>query len=48
VADAKNATAAFVQHYASGKYSDTVSKTLSFENVNGQWLIVKESAKAAK
>jgi len=48
VADAKNATATFVQHYASGKYSDTVSKTLSFENVNGQWLIVKESAKAAK
>ena len=47
-ADAKNATATFVQHYASGKYSDTVAKTLSFENVNGQWLIVKESAKAAK
>jgi ketosteroid isomerase-like protein len=46
-ADAKKATATFVQHYASGKYSDTVAKTLSFENVNGQWLIVKESAKAA-
>ena len=47
-ADAKKATATFVQHYASGKFSDTVAKTLSLENVNGQWLIVKESAKAAK
>ena len=47
-ADAKKATATFAQHYASGKYSDDVVKVLSFENVNGQWLIVKESAKAAK
>ena len=47
VADAKKATATFVQHYASGKYSDDMVKVLSFENVNGQWLIVKESAKAA-
>jgi hypothetical protein len=47
VADAKKATATFAQHYASGKYSDDVVKVLSFENVNGQWLIVKESAKAA-
>ena len=46
-ADAKKATATFAQHYASGKYSDDVVKVLSFENVNGQWLIVKESAKAA-
>ena len=47
-ADAKKATATFAQHYASGKYSDDVLKVLSFENVNGQWLIVKESTKAAK
>lgn len=46
VADAKKATATFVQNYASGKYSDTVAKTLSFENTNGQWLIVQETAKA--
>ena len=45
VADAKKATATFVQNYASGKYSDTVAKTLSFENTNGQWLIVQETAK---
>jgi adhesin transport system outer membrane protein len=44
-ADAKKATATFAQHYASGKYSDDVMKVLSFENVNGQWLIVKESAR---
>lgn len=48
VADAKKATATFAQHYASGKYSDDVVKVLSFENVNGQWLIVKENVKAAK
>lgn len=47
VADAKKATATFSQRYTSGKYSDDVVKVLSFENVNGQWLIVKESAKAA-
>ena len=42
-ADAKKATATFVQHYASGNFSDTVNKVLSFENANNQWLIVKES-----
>ena len=47
VADAKKATATFAQHYVSGKYSDDVVKVLSFESLNGQWLIVKESAKAA-
>ena len=46
-ADAKIATATFTQHYASGKYSDDVVKVLSFESLNGQWLIVKEIAKAA-
>jgi ketosteroid isomerase-like protein len=44
-ADAKKAKVSFVQHYASGKYSDHVMKVLSFENVKGQWLIVKETAK---
>lgn len=42
-ADAKKATATFVQRYASGNFSDTVNKMLSFENANNQWLIVKES-----
>jgi hypothetical protein len=46
VADAKKATATFAQHYASGKYSDDVVKVLNFENVKGEWLIVKERAKA--
>ena len=46
-ADANKATATFTQHYASGKYSDDVVKVLSFESLNGQWLIVKEIAKAA-
>ena len=45
-ADAKKATATFVQHYASGNFSDTVNKLLSFENANNQWLIVKESVTA--
>ena len=42
-ADAKKATATFVQRYASGSFSDVVNKVMSFENASGQWLIVKES-----
>ena len=42
-ADAKKASAGFVQSYASGAYSDVVNKVLDFENINGNWLIVKES-----
>ena len=42
-ADAKKASAGFVQSYASGGYSDVVNKVLDFENINGNWLIVKES-----
>jgi outer membrane protein assembly factor BamE len=42
-ADAKKATTSFVQRYASGNFSDVVNKVMSFENTNGQWLIVKES-----
>lgn len=45
-ADAKKATAGFVQRYASGSFSDVVNKVLDFESVNGQWLIVKESVTA--
>jgi ketosteroid isomerase-like protein len=47
VADAKKATATFSQHYANRKYSDDVVKKLSLKNVDGQWVIVKESTKAA-
>lgn len=47
VADAKSAEASFVQRYSSGKFSDSVTKVLRFENINGQWLIVKETAKVA-
>jgi outer membrane protein assembly factor BamE len=42
-ADAKKASAGFVQHYASGGYGDVVNKVLDFENVHGSWLIIKES-----
>ena len=42
-ADAKKASAGFVQRYASGGYSDVVNKVLNFENINGNWLIVRES-----
>ena len=48
VADAKKAEARFIQHYASGKFSDTVAKVLNFENDKGHWLIVKETSKASK
>jgi hypothetical protein len=42
-ADAKKASASFIQHYANGAYSDVVNKVLDFENIRGNWLIVKES-----
>ena len=48
VADAKKAEVSFVQHYASGKYSDTVAKVLSLENDAGHWVIVKETSKSQK
>ena len=48
VADANKAEVSFVQHYSSGKFSDTVAKVLSFENENGHWMIVKETAKSQK
>lgn len=48
VTDGKNAQVTFDQHYASAKFSDNVVKVLNFENVNGQWLIVKETLKSKK
>ena len=48
VADAKKAEVSFVQHYTSGKFSDTVAKVLNFENENGHWMIVKETSKSQK
>lgn len=48
VADAEKAEVTFVQHYASGKISDTVGKVLRFENENGHWFIVKEIAQSKK
>lgn len=47
-ADANKAEASFVQRYSSGKVSDTVFKVLRFENENGHWFIVKETAQAKK
>ncbi len=47
-ADANKAEASFVQRYTSGKVSDTVVKVLRFENENGHWFIVKETAQAKK
>jgi hypothetical protein len=48
VADAKKAEVKFIQNYTSGKFSDSVSKVLNFENENGRWLIIKESAQSQK
>jgi hypothetical protein len=48
VADTKKAEVTFIQHYTSGKFSDTVAKVLSFENEDGHWLIVKETAQSKK
>lgn len=48
VADDKKAEVTFIQHYTSGKFSDTVAKVLNFENENGRWLIVKETSKSQK
>ena len=48
VADAKKAEVSFIQHYTSGKFSDTVAKVLSFENESGHWLIIKETTQAKK
>jgi hypothetical protein len=47
-ADANKAEVSFVQRYTSGKVSDTVVKVLRFENENGHWFIVKETAQAKK
>jgi hypothetical protein len=47
-ADLNKAEASFVQRYTSGKVSDTLVKVLRFENENGRWLIVKETAQAKK
>jgi hypothetical protein len=48
VADAKKAEVTFIQHYTTGKFSDSVAKVLNFENENGRWLIIKESAQSKK
>jgi hypothetical protein len=48
VADAKKAEVTFIQNYTSGKFSDSVAKVLNFENENGRWLIIKESAQSKK
>ena len=38
------AVAVFTQHYTSKSYKDISRKTLTMENVNGQWLILTERA----
>ncbi len=48
VADSKNAEVTFIQNYTTGKFSDSVNKVLNFENENGRWLIIKESAQSKK
>lgn len=48
VANAKKAEVSFIQHYTAGKFSDSVVKVLNFENENGRWLIIKESAQSKK
>ena len=48
VANAKKAKVTIIQHYTTGKFSDSVAKVLNFENENGHWLIIKESAQTKK
>lgn len=40
--DSKHATSSFQQSYRSATYSDTLQKTLYWEEINGKWQIVNE------
>lgn len=47
VKSASKAVTTFVQAYRSAIYQDVTTKTLEWENINGRWLIVRETASAA-
>ena len=42
------ATTTFTQAYRSASYQDRVRKTLEWRLVDGRWVIVAESAEAAR
>ena len=44
--DATHASTSFHQSYRGATYSDSVDKTLLWENVGGRWVIVAEKAAA--
>ncbi len=48
VKDARHASTVFKQAYHSGQFKDVVLKTLEWEQVDGRWLIVRETAEPLK
>ncbi|MCZ7655443.1 MAG: hypothetical protein M5R42_16110 [Rhodocyclaceae bacterium] len=48
VRDAKHASTAFTQAYRLRATRDVVLKTLAWEQVDGRWLIVRETAEPLK
>lgn len=48
VRDAKHASTVFRQAYRSGQFKDVVLKTLEWEQADGRWLIVRETAEPPK
>ncbi len=48
VKDARHASTVFKQAYRSEQFKDVVLKTLEWEQVDGRWLIVKETAEPLK
>lgn len=48
VRDARHASTAFKQAYRSEQFKDIVQKTLEWEQIDGRWQIVSETAEAVK
>ncbi len=48
VKDARHASTVFKQAYRSGQFKDVVLKTLEWEQIDGRWLIVRETAEPLK
>ena len=42
--DATHASSTFLQRYSAAQYQDVVRKTLSWERIDGRWLITAETA----
>jgi adhesin transport system outer membrane protein len=46
IQDAKHMTTSFQQEYQSSTYKDILTKTLYWEEIDGKWLIAKETVDA--